>query len=396
MFEALEMAPPDPILGLTEAFKKDPNPDKANLGVGVYQDDSGRTPIFAVVKKAERRMLEAEASKSYLPMSGAPEFATAVQSLLFGADSPIVASGRAQTCQAPGGTGALRLAGDFLKNNLPGARLWVSDPTWSNHLGVFGAAGLEISSYPYYDHGAKRLDFARMMDALAAVPEGDVVLLHGCCHNPSGMDPTMVEWEKIAAMVTERRLLPLIDIAYQGLADGLDEDAAATRLLSGPGREALICSSFSKNMGLYCERVGALTVVAATAKAAEPAFSHVKIAARQNYSNPPYHGAGVVATVVNDPALRAEWEGEVAVMRERIHAMRRRFVDTLQAKGVTQDFSFITRQNGMFSFSGLTKEQVETLRQKHALYIVSNGRINVAGLTPGNLDRICEAIAGVL
>jgi len=396
MFESLEMAPADPILGLTEAFNHDPNPNKINLGVGVYKDATGATPVLATVKKAEKRLLKQETTKNYLPISGSPDFARAVQLLVFGEASEIVASQRAATAQTPGGTGALRVAGDFIKRQWPDATIWVSDPTWENHRGVFSAAGLKIQTYPYYDGDKKRLNFSGMMSALRQAIEGDVVLLHGCCHNPTGMDLKPDQWRKVAALVDERGLLPLIDFAYQGLARGIDADAEGVRIMCGPGAEAIVCSSFSKNFGLYNERVGAVSIVAANADSAQKAFSHIKISIRQNYSNPPAHGGLVVAAVIADPVLRRKWEKEVAAIRNRIRKMRRLFVETLRDKGVARDFSFITRQNGMFSFSGLTREQVEALRQRHAIYIVGSGRINVAGMTEENMDRLCEAIRDVL
>jgi len=393
MFEKLTMAPPDPILGLTEAFKKDPSPNKINLGVGVYKDESGSTPIFSSVKKAEEKILEQESSKSYLPMPGAPEYGAAVQQLLFGAGHEIITGKRAVTAHTPGGTGGLRVAGEFLKKVAGKSRIWVSEPTWANHKGIFTAAGLEISSYPYYDAENKCLDFEGMIEALGRIPEGDVVLLHACCHNPSGMDPDAGQWKKIAEVTGERKLIPLFDFAYQGLANGLDEDAAGLRCFCTPGREMLVASSFSKNFGLYNERVGALTLVAVSQEEAQTAFSHLKLTIRTNYSNPPSHGGAIVTTVLADPALRAEWEEEVKAIRDRIRKMRELFVETLKAKGVTRDFSFITRQNGMFSFSGLTKEQVETLKSKNSIYIVGSGRINVAGMTTANMDGLCQAIA---
>ncbi len=396
MFEKLSMAPPDPILGLTEAFKKDPKPDKINLGVGVYKDENGKTPVLSSVKKAEQRLLEQETSKSYLPMPGAPEYGAAVQQLLFGLGHEVITGKRAVTAHTPGGTGALRVAGDFLRKVAGKERIWVSAPTWANHNGIFEAAGLKISTYPYYNAEKKCLDFEAMMKALGDIPEGDVILLHACCHNPTGMDPDLEQWKKIANVVAERNLLPLFDFAYQGLAQGLEEDAAGLRCFCTSGRELLVASSFSKNFGLYNERVGALTLVAATPEAAQAAFSHLKLIIRTNYSNPPSHGGGIITTVLNDPALRAEWEGEVKQIRDRIRQMRQLFVETLKAKGVKRDFSFITRQNGMFSFSGLTKEQVETLKSKNSIYIVGSGRINVAGMTGANMDRLCQAIAEVL
>ncbi len=396
IFEALPMAPADPILGLTEAFNKDPNPNKINLSVGVYKDAAGKTPVFRSVKRAEERILQRETSKDYMPIQGAPDYARAVQALVLGADHPAVSEKRVATAHTPGGTGALRVAGDFIKHMLPGRTVWLSNPTWPNHPNVFKAAGLPIDTYPYFDAAANALDFDAMIAKLKTIPEGDVVVLHGCCHNPTGIDPTPEQWQIIGDILDARRLLPLIDFAYQGLGDGLEEDAAGVRALCRPGREMFICSSFSKNFGLYNERVGALTVVAANEQGAQIALSQLKACIRANYSNPPAHGAAIITTVLNDPDLRAEWEAEVAAMRDRINGMRTLFVDTLKAKGVQRDFSFLKQQRGMFSFSGLTKEQVETLRQKYAIYILGSGRINVAGMTPGNMDTLCDAIAAVL
>ncbi|MGQ9903114.1 MAG: amino acid aminotransferase [Anaerolineae bacterium] len=396
MFETLPMAPADPILGLTEAFNKDPNPNKINLSVGVYKDAEGKTPVFRSVKRAEERILQRETSKNYMPIEGAPDYARAVQALVMGADHPAMSEKRVATVHTPGGTGALRVAGDFIKQMLPGRTVWLSNPTWPNHPNVFKAAGLPIDTYPYFDAAANALDFDAMTAKLKTLPEGDIVLLHGCCHNPTGIDPTPEQWQVIDEILDARKLLPLIDFAYQGLGDGLDEDAAGVRALCRPGREMFICSSFSKNFGLYNERVGALTVVAANEQGAQIALSQLKACIRANYSNPPAHGAAIVSTILNDAGLRAEWESEVKDMRDRINGMRTLFVDTLKAKGVQRDFSFLKQQRGMFSFSGLTKEQVETLRQKYAIYILGSGRINVAGMTESNMELLCNAIADVL
>lgn len=396
MFEQLEMAPPDAILGLTEAFRKDTNPNKINLGVGVYKDAAGETPVLECVKRAEERILAGEKSKSYLPIPGAPEYGAAVRTLLFGVTHEILSNKRAVTAHTPGGTGALRVAADFIQKCCGAPRVWLSDPTWENHAAVFAAAGLETTTYPYYDHGTKGLAGDAMLKALAQAPKGDVVLLHACCHNPSGMDPDAALWRAIGDLAGERGFLPLVDFAYQGFGDGLEEDAAGLRELCRPGRELLVCSSFSKNFGLYKERVGALTVIGRDADAAEKAFSHVKRCIRSNYSNPPSHGGQIVQTVLGDPELRALWEREVKTMCDRINGMRALFVKTLRAKGVTRDFSFIVKQKGMFSFSGLNRDQVNALRDKYAIYIVGSGRINVAGMTEGNMDALCDAIASVL
>ncbi len=395
-FEQLTMAPADPILGLTEAFKNDENPDKINLGVGVYRDEHNRTPVLECVERAERVLAGQELPKTYLPISGMPEYGEAVRKLLLGEGHDILADNLAATVQTPGGTGALRIAGDFIKTRFPGARIWLSDPTWANHANVFGAAGLEMCYYPYYDAENKCLAFDAMADTLGKVPADDVVLLHGCCHNPSGMDPTAEQWECIAEIANDRGFLPLVDFAYQGLGDGLDKDAAGLRALCRDGAELLVASSFSKNFGLYNERVGALTVVAASNDAASLVFSHLEKVIRANYSNPPAHGVRVVQTVLNDPDSRTSWEREVGLMRKRINGVRKLFVDTLRDKGVTRDFSFLTRQKGMFSFSGLTETQVDALRERYSIYMVKSGRINVAGINRGNVDYLCEAIAEVL
>jgi aspartate/tyrosine/aromatic aminotransferase len=396
MFETLEQAPPDAIFGLKEAYKKDPNPQKINLTVGVYKDEEGVTPIFRTVKLAEARLLEEEDSKSYLNIDGSAAYSAAVQELVFGADHEVVASKRAVTAQTPGGTGALRVGAEFLKRIKPDARIWMSDPTWPNHPNVFGAAGLTVETYPYFDSAINGIALDKMIAALKEIPSGDVVLLHGSCHNPTGADPTPGQWAQIADVIAERGLLPFVDFAYQGLGDGLREDAAGILTLCRPGSEMLIASSFSKNFGLYNERVGALTVVTPSAEAAQSTISHVKKCIRANYSNPPSHGASIVIGVLNDPDLRAQWESEVRGMCNRINKMRKLFVQRLAANGVTRDFSFIERQRGIFSYTGLTKEQAQELREKHSVYILDSGRMNVAGMNEGNIDAICQAIAAVL
>jgi aspartate/tyrosine/aromatic aminotransferase len=396
MFDRIEMAPPDPILGLEEAFRRDPNPAKINLAAGVYKDADGNTPILRVVKRAEEQILQAETSKSYLGIAGAPDYAQAVQALVFGAGHPLVSSGRAVTAHAPGGTGALRVAAEFIKKANPTATVWLSQPTWPNHPNVMRAAGLAVDTYPYFDATGDRLALDAMLAKLAQLPEGDAVVLHGSCHNPTGADPTPAQWAQIADVVAARRLLPLVDFAYQGFAEGIAEDAAGILALSERVNEMLVATSYSKNFGLYNERVGALTLVAASQAAADAALSQIKTIIRANYSNPPAHGAKIVSTILRSPELRADWEVEVAEMRGRIHGMRRRFVQGLAAQGVARDFSFIERQHGMFSFTGLTKDQVHALRDRYAIYIVDSGRINVAGMTEANLPILCEAIASVL
>jgi len=396
MLEKLQMAPPDPILGLGEAFKKDPHPHKINLSVGVFQDADGKTPILGVVKEAEQRLLSEESNKSYLSIDGLPEYGRHVRELLFGAGHEIIGQRRGVTAQTPGGTGALRVAADFFQQKLQGRRMWVSRPTWVNHTSIFEAAGLQVDTYPYLDAAGTGLDSDALLAVLQAIPAGDAVCLHASCHNPTGIDPTVEQWRQIGQVLRERQLLPLVDFAYQGFAQGVEEDRAGLVQLAAICPELLVCSSFSKNFGLYGERVGALTLVAPTEEAAQIALSHIKICIRTNYSNPPKHGGAIVAMILGDPALHARWLVDVQAMRDRIAGMRQLFVDTLRATGVTRDFSFITRQRGMFSYSGITPEQVDKLRSDYAIYIVRSGRINVAGMTPANMDRLCDAIKAVL
>lgn len=396
MFESVEMAAPDPILGLTEAFLKDPNPTKVNLGVGVYKSNDGTTPILDCVKQAEAKLITTEKTKSYKPIEGDPAYAKVVQALMFGAEHEVITSGRVATAHCPGGTGSLRVAGEYIANNHKGASIWVSDPTWANHGNIFESAGLTVKTYPYFDASTNGLNFDAMLAALKQIPAGDVVLLHGCCHNPTGVDPTLEQWQQIGDVLADRGLLALVDFAYQGFGKGLVEDAQGLLALTKPGREMLVCSSFSKNFGLYNERTGALTVVAKNADAAQKVMSQVKKLIRANYSNPPAHGAAVVSTILNDAALTELWKKELAAMCDRINGMRTLFVETLKAKGVTRDFEFIKTQLGMFSFSGLTKDQVGELKTRHGVYIVGSGRISVAGMTPGNMDYLCQSIAQVL
>lgn len=396
MFEKITAAPADPILGLTDIFRADTRPNKINLGIGVYKDETGKTPVLTSVKKAEQYLLENEATKNYLGIEGIPEFAFYTQELLFGKQSPIISSKRARTAQTPGGTGALRVAADFIANQTAAKRIWISNPSWPNHKNVFAAVGLEVLEYDYYDAANHSLDFAGLLNSLKQARAGDVVLFHGCCHNPTGIDPTQQQWTELAELSAANGWLPLFDFAYQGFAKGLEEDAQGLRIFAAKHQELLVASSYSKNFGLYNERVGACTLVAADAETADRAFSQVKAAIRANYSNPPAHGASVVATILGNEALRAIWEQELTDMRQRIHRMRQLFVNTLQEKGAEQDFSFIINQNGMFSFSGLTKEQVLRLRDEFGVYAVNSGRVNVAGMTPDNMAPLCEAIVAVL
>lgn len=399
MFEHVPLAPPDPIFGLTEAFRRDPNPHKINLGAGVYQDEGGHTPVLRAVKRAERRLLGLEPTKSYLPIAGLPEYACVVQRLLLGAGHPAIAEGRAVTVQTPGGTGALRVAGDVLKLLRGGGTLFLSDPTWVNHVQVFEAVGLRLETYPYFDAAASALDFEALMASLAHLSPGDAVLLHACCHNPTGVDPSPEQWRQMADLLADRRVLPVLDFAYQGFAAGLDEDAGAIRELSRRLPEVVVCNSFSKNFGLYNERIGGLTVIAADPGQAQAVLSQVKRCIRANYSNPPAHGAAIVATVLGDPKLRQLWEAELAEMRLRIREMREQLATGLEQRGVRlhpEGNAFMVRQRGMFSFSRLGREQVERLRQEFSIYLVGSGRINIAGITRANLPRLCDAIAAVV
>ena len=396
MFQQIEPAQQDPILGLTEAFKNDQRPNKINLGVGIYQDAHGQTPTLPSVKAAAERVAAGMDSLAYRPMTGLASYNAAVQRLLLGEGHEATTSRRARTAQTPGGSGALRVVGDFLANSLPGVTVWISDPTWPNHAGIFSAAKVSLAKYPYFDKTHSRLAISEMLSALNEIPSGDAVLLHGCCHNPSGVDPTPEQWQEIAEVVVGRKLLPIVDFAYQGFGDGLHEDAIGLRALLQPEVEMIICSSFSKNFGLYSERTGAVTFISKQADIADRVESQVKRAIRANYSNPPSFGARVVATILDDASLRQQWEGELAEMRDRINGMRRLLSERLKAKGVPGDYSFITRQRGMFSFSGLTKEQVLRLREEFAIYVVDSGRINVAGLTEENVDRVVEAVAAVV
>ncbi|WKX27594.1 amino acid aminotransferase [Tatumella ptyseos] len=395
MFESIPAAPADPILGLADLYKNDLRPNKINLGIGVYKDETGQTPVMVSVKKAEQQIVDTETSKNYLSIEGNSAYAQASQRLLFGADNPILDTQCLFTAQTPGGTGALRIAADFLAQHTTAKRIWVSDPSWPNHHNIFSASGLEVVTYNYYQAETHTLNFSGMLDSLESATAGDIVLLHGCCHNPTGIDPTLEQWQQLSELILRKSLLPLFDFAYQGLGQGLDEDAQGLRLFAESHQEFIVCSSFSKNFGLYNERTGAFTLKTNTAKEGQDAFSQVKAVIRANYSNPPSHGAAVVATILNDDSLKAVWEQELLEVRQRIQRMRQLFVQTLQEKGATQDFSFINNQNGMFSYSGLSKEQVMRLRDEFAIYAVASGRINIAGMTPENMSRLCESIISV-
>jgi aspartate/tyrosine/aromatic aminotransferase len=394
MFEVIQTAPPDSILGLNDAFQRDTRQQKINLSVGVYKDAAGRTPILKSVKEAERRLLERETTKTYLPIEGSGEFRDLTRNLVLGG---IVSSDRVENLQSPGGTGGLRILADFLAKHLPHSRVWVSVPTWDNHTSLFGGAGLQVESYPYLSADKTTLDFNRMINTLSEETKtGDVVLLHACCHNPTGVDPAESQWETIARIMGERGLLPVVDFAYQGFGVDLDADRRGIEILAQHCPEMLIASSFSKNFGLYSERVGAVSVVAADQEAAQAVFSQLKRCIRTNYSNPPRHGGSIVQTVLADAALQSEWRNEVTEMRKRIAAMRKDFVDQMASRQSKRDFSFLLRQKGMFSFSGLTPLQVDRLRSEFGVYIVGSGRINVAGITAENIQLLCDAITAVL
>lgn len=395
-FDKIVAAPADPILGLTEEFKNDTRANKINLGVGIYKTNEGVTPVLKCVKKAEEIIFKNETTKSYLPIVGTPEYGRLVRELLFGKDSEVIAHDRARTVQGPGGTGSLRIGADFLKQQNVTTKVWISDPTWANHFQVFGKAGIETAKYKYYDATTHGLDFEGMKASLKSANAGDAVLLHACCHNPTGIDPTPAQWEELAKLVAELKLIPFFDFAYQGFGNGIEEDAFGVRTFLKYNQEVLIANSFSKNFGLYNERIGALTIVSADKETADRVFSQMKIAVRANFSNPPAHGANIVTTILSTPELRQMWEDEVKEMRDRIKEMRELFVAKLSALGVKADFSFISQQYGMFSFSGLTKEQVARLKEEFGIYIVGSGRISVAGITTSNIDPLCQAIAKVL
>ncbi|WP_418146577.1 amino acid aminotransferase [Actinobacillus pleuropneumoniae] len=396
MFNHIQAAPADPILGLGEAFKAEQRAGKINLGIGVYMNAEGKTPIVKAVKKAEALLLEQETNKNYLTIDGVQAFNAYTQELLFGKGAEIIASGRAKTAQSLGGTGALRIAAEFIKRQTSAKNIWISNPTWPNHNAIAEAVGLNVKGYRYYNPETHGLDWDNLLADLSQAEAGDVVLLHGCCHNPTGIDPTPEQWDALAKLSAEKGWLPLFDFAYQGFGNGLDQDAYGLRAFVKNHKELLIASSYSKNFGLYNERVGAFTLVAENADVANKAFTQIKSIIRVLYSNPAAHGANAVARVLGDEALRAEWVAELDEMRDRIKGMRNRMVQLLKEKGAKQDFDFIAKQNGMFSFSSLTPEQVDRLREEFAIYAVRSGRINVAGITDQNIDTLCEAIVKVL
>lgn len=395
MFESAELNPPDAIFGLTEKFRADPSENKISLTIGVYKDENGNTPLMKAVAEAEEILAKANASKAYLPIDGLPAYNQHVGNLLLG---PVADSVKWKSTQTPGGTGALRVAGELLKRSLGIDTVWMSKPTWANHPKIFGDAGLNVSQHEYLGDGGVTLDFDAMMKSIAdQTKSGQAILLHGACHNPTGVDPTKEQWSELLTLVSEKGLLPIFDFAYQGFGDGLDEDAAAIREFLADGKhEALICNSFSKNFGLYGERVGGLTVVSTTDDAAAAMQSQVKTIIRRMYSNPPTHGAAIVNTVLSDATLRSSWETELNEMRNRIKQLRTAFVETMQQVAPQRDFSFMNDQRGMFSYSGLSGKYAERLMKDHSVYILGSGRINVAGINDSNRQPLCEAIASVL
>ena len=396
MFEHVEAYPGDPILSLNEAFQKDPRAGKINLSIGIYFDNDGRIPMLDSVRQAELQVVAEAGARPYLPMEGAANFRQAVAELLFGTDSAVLKAGRVATIQGVGSSGGLKVGADFIKRYFPNTAVFVSDPTWDNHRAVFEGAGLEVKTYPYYDAKTGGVRFADMLQALRALPARSVVLLHACCHNPTGVDLTPLQWDELIPVLKERELLPFLDLAYQGYGDGLTEDAFAIRALADAGVPFMVANSFSKNMGLYGERCGALSVVCADADEAGRVLGQLKFTIRRNYSNPPAHGGQIVARVLTDAKLRTLWEGEVEEMRERILAMRNALFDVLSAKLPGRDFRYFLSQRGMFSYTGLSAAQVDRLKDEFGVYLVRSGRICVAGLNTGNVEATANAIAAVL
>ena len=396
MFERLTQLPPDSILGLMALYREDSNPDKIDLGVGVYRDEHGNTPILDCVKQAEQRRLTTETTKSYIGPAGDPGFNRCVRELLFGPDHAALAADRVRTVQTPGGCGALRVAAELIKRASPDATVWVSDPTWANHGPLLGDADLKIETYPYYDPVSHGLRFDAMIDTLNAVPAGDVVLLHGCCHNPTGVDLKQEQWQTVASLAGERGFIPFIDIAYQGLGEGIEEDAYAARMVTDAVGQSIVASSYSKNFGLYRERTGALSIVLASAAEADITLSQMLNVVRGIYSMPPAHGGAIVNTILSDDALKEQWVDELTLMRDRINGLRNVLATTLTQKVAGKDFGFIREQRGLFSFLGITPEQIARLRKEYSIYIVDSSRINVAGVSPTNIEYLTDAIAAVL
>ena len=396
LFSAVEMAPRDPILGLNEQFAADTNPNKVNLGVGVYFDDNGKLPLLQCVQAAEKAMMDKPAARGYLPIDGIVAYDNAVKALVFGADSDVVKAGRVSTVQAIGGTGGLKIGADFLKKVSPNAKVLISDPSWENHRAIFQNAGFEVGSYAYYDAANRKVNFEGMLADLNAAAAGTIVVLHACCHNPTGYDITAAQWDQVIAVVQAKGLTAFLDMAYQGFGHGIAEDGAVIGKFVAAGLNIFVSTSFSKSFSLYGERVGALSVVASDKDEAARVLSQLKIVIRTNYSNPPIHGGAVVAAVLGNPELRALWEKELAEMRVRIKEMRQKLVDGLKAAGVTQDMSFITTQIGMFSYSGLSKDQMVRLRNEFGVYGTDTGRMCVAALNSKNIGYVCQSIAQVI
>ncbi|WP_119153138.1 aromatic amino acid transaminase [Caldimonas tepidiphila] len=396
MFEHVDPYAGDPILTLNEAFGRDPRPNKINLSIGIYFDDAGRLPVMEAVRQAEGELLAAIGPKPYLPMVGAANYREAVQHLLFGRSHEAVQSGRVATIQTIGGSGALKVGGDFLKRYFPDSQVWVSDPTWDNHRAMFEGAGFQVNTYPYYDAATGGLRFDEMLAAFEALPEQSIVLLHACCHNPTGVDLTREQWARLVPVIVARRLIPYVDIAYQGFGDGIDEDAFAIRALADAGASLFVANSFSKSFSLYGERCGGLSVVCPDAAQAALVLGQLQVAIRRNYSSPPTHGGQIVARVLQTPVLRANWEAELAGMRGRIQAMRAELHRVLSAKLPGRDFGYFLTQCGMFSYTGLSAAQVDRLREEHAVYLVRSGRMCVAGLNSANVEQTAVAMAAVL
>ncbi|WP_261510524.1 amino acid aminotransferase [Burkholderia multivorans] len=396
LFSAVQLAPRDPILGLNEAFNADTRPTKVNLGVGVYTNEDGKIPLLRAVREAEKARVDAGLPRGYLPIDGIAAYDAAVQKLLLGNDSPLIAAGRVVTAQALGGTGALKIGADFLRTVNPNAKVAISDPSWENHRALFEAAGFEVVAYPYYDAATNGVNFEGMLSALNGYAPGTIVVLHACCHNPTGVDLTEAQWQQVVDVVKARNLVPFLDIAYQGFGESIEADAAAVRLFAAADLNAFVSSSFSKSFSLYGERVGALSIITSSKDEAARVLSQLKRVIRTNYSNPPTHGGAVVAAVLASPELHAAWAQELGEMRDRIRAMRNGLVERLKASGVDRDFSFINAQRGMFSYSGLTAAQVDRLREEFGIYAVATGRICVAALNTRNLDVVANAVAAVL
>jgi aromatic-amino-acid transaminase len=390
------MAPRDPILGVTEAYNADANPAKVNLGVGVYYDDQGKVPVLECVRRAEQQLAASPLPKNYLPIDGMPSYHRAVQELLFGAGSPVLREKRVVTVQTIGGTGGLKVGADFLRRLNREAGIWISDPSWENHQQLFDYAGFKVQSYPYYDPATHGVRFDAMIDTLKKLPTGDIVVLHGCCHNPTGVDLLPEQWRQVIEVVNRRGLVPFVDIAYQGFAESLDADADAARRFAEACPVVFVSSSFSKSLSLYGERVGALSLVTQSADEAARALSQLKRVIRTNYSNPPTHGGQAAVAVLTTPELRALWEKELGEMRERIKTVRRQLVEKIRGVRADFDFSFIVRQRGLFSYSGLNREQVKRLREGYSLYAIDSGRICVPAINSRNIDYVAKGIAGVL